>query len=180
MPGRTMTVVHSAGELTTRHWARDLLAEELARQEFRLVAPEVQADLRVEISAPDERRVRDLVHRWQRRHGSDLATTPESFAMASVPDESTVLITAADDRGLGYALFELHDIAQNSADVLADYRGLREYLERPRNAARGITRIFTTAATDQTWFHDRAFWHGLPHLPRGANDSTGSTWASVP
>ncbi|MEQ7124034.1 hypothetical protein ABN034_05870 [Actinopolymorpha sp. B11F2] len=165
MTGPTVTIGHSDARLSTAPWARELLTEELARQGFRLVEPEVQADVRLLVCPPGDGRVRDLVDRWRRRHDSDLATTPESFAMASVPADSTVLITAADDRGLGYALLELYDIAQNSADALAEYHGLREYLERPRNVARGITRIFTTAATDRAWFHDQAFWQDyLTHL----------------
>ena len=158
MPGPSVTIDHSDRRLTSAPWAQEVLVAELTRRGFRLARHESKADVRLSICRPDDGRVRELAGRWQRRHGADLATSPESFAMASVPGESTVLITAADDRGLGYALLELYDIAENSTDVPAAYQRLRDYLERPRNEARGITRIFTTAATDLTWFHDRAFW----------------------
>ncbi len=78
--------------------------------------------------------------------------------MGVAPDGSTVLITAGDERGLGYALLELADLARYADDVPAAFRGLRDYLERPYNPVRAITRIFTSAATDLAWLHDRTFW----------------------
>ncbi len=43
------------------------------------------------------------------------------------------------------------------ADEVGAFRGLRDYLERPYNPVRAITRIFTPAATDLAWLHDRTF-----------------------
>ncbi len=155
MPGPTMTIDHlEPGPAAS--WVEDQLTATLLDRGVGLPAPGSAPEFRLLICPPDSEPARALATRWRQRHGAEFAATAESFAMVS--DGSTVTITGSDDRGLGYALLELADIARYADDVPAAFRGLRDYLERPYNPVRAITRILTSAATDLAWLHDRSFW----------------------
>ncbi|WP_152365310.1 hypothetical protein [Microlunatus speluncae] len=155
MPGPTM-ILDQFDRGPVAPWAEEQLAATLLERGIATPASGSPPELRLLICPPDSEPARALVTRWRQRHGAELAATPESFAMGS--DGATVTITGSDDRGLGYALQELTDLARYADDVPAAFRELRDYLERPYNPVRAITRIFTSAATDLAWLHDRAFW----------------------
>lgn len=160
MPGPTITIEDLADTAHRPEWAVGLLAGELRSRGVDVAPGAERPDLRILVCAPDTPAAGEVVARWERRHGGRLVDTPEAFAVGPPggdPD-ATIAVAGADERGLGHALLELYDVVRYADDVLAGLRGLREYLERPHNAVRSVTRIFSTAATDTAWLHDRSFW----------------------
>ncbi len=158
MSSTTIEIDDRRPESGSGFWQLEFLVRELARRGVQLAPTGQPPGLRLIIYPPDAEQVQDLTTRWADKHGCDLTTAPESFAMAAVPESPGVLVTAADVRGLGHALLELSDIVRHGDETLEDLRGLREYLERPQNPARSVNRVFTTAATDLSWFRDPTFW----------------------
>lgn len=155
MTALTVTVECATAPLPDRFWAREHLIEQLERRGAHIRGDD--ADVKVVVAAPDDPIVAVLVTRWGDTHGLELAATAGAFAMRA-GSNGVVLMSAGDEQGYGYALLELADIVQHAGDVRDALLGIREYLERPRNSVRAITRPFTAEAVDRAWFHDRAFW----------------------
>lgn len=76
---------------------------------------------------------------------------PESFTIAGPH------ITAADSRGLSYALLELAARVRYTARPLDAFQVARTS-EKPANAIRAVSRLFTSDVEDKPWFYDRAMW----------------------
>ncbi len=103
----------------------------------------------------------DTAQRLLADAGSALPGAPEALALAegTVDGQPVLLATGADARGLVYAILELADrVAYATGSVLAALRVPRPIVERPANAVRSITRLFTSDVEDKGWYHDRAFW----------------------
>ncbi len=84
----------------------------------------------------------------------------ESFAIVNRTDTDTATLTliAGDPTGMVYALTELADIAQYSADPMQALRNVKTFSDEPSNAVRSITRLFTSEPEDKPWFYDKSFW----------------------
>jgi hypothetical protein len=91
-----------------------------------------------------------------RAAGARVPDVPEALALC--PARSGVLACGRDGRGLTYALLELADRVQNSNDPLAALVVGTASVDRPANAVRSITRLFTSDVEDTAWFNDRAMW----------------------
>ncbi|WP_349428527.1 hypothetical protein [Microbacterium sp. LWS13-1.2] len=76
----------------------------------------------------------------------------EAFAVITGPDGRVI---AGDERGVVYALLEIEDTLRTGGDVM---HALRERVEEPTNAVRGIMRLFTSEPEDSPWFRKREFW----------------------
>jgi hypothetical protein len=93
---------------------------------------------------------------------SQLATLTGDEALAIIPAQvngrAAIVAAGADVRGLVYALTELNDLVQHSADARAALLAVRPIIERPANRIRAIGKLFVTDVEDKAWFHDRAGW----------------------
>ncbi len=155
MTALTVTFESSVPTLPDRFWAREQLTEQLERRGVHVGAG---AGMRVVVAAPEDPVVAGLVARWRDEHGLELAATAGAFAVCAGDDGASLLVSAGDEQGYGYAFLELADVVQYAGDVREALLGIREHVERPRNSVRAITRPFTAEAVDRAWFHDRAFW----------------------
>ena len=94
---------------------------------------------------------------------SPLPETREALALAPGKFRGRQVLLAAghDPAGLVYALLELADRVTNSgmAAVLAQtMTQAAAVVERPANAVRAVTRLFTSEVEDKPWFNDREMW----------------------
>ncbi len=81
---------------------------------------------------------------------------PEALALC--PEPGGILACGRDPRGLTYALLDLADRVRN-ADVPAEALAMTTPAgERPANAVRSVTRLFTSDVEDTAWFNDRDMW----------------------
>jgi hypothetical protein len=81
---------------------------------------------------------------------------PEALALC--PSKGGVLACGRDPRGLTYALLELADRVRNASQPLAAIAVPTPLAERPANAVRSVTRLFTSDVEDTPWFNDRDMW----------------------
>ena len=87
------------------------------------------------------------------------AASPESFAITRpTGEQGPVVLTASHGRGLAYALLELADRAQHSADPIGAIRSVPPSRNSPATPVRGILRTFACEVEDKPWFYDRDFW----------------------
>jgi hypothetical protein len=88
------------------------------------------------------------------------ARVPEALALgpAKIGGRDVVLATGQDARGLVYALLELADRVRYAADPAAALAVAAPIAERPANAIRSVTRLFTSDVEDKPWYHDREMW----------------------
>ena len=94
-------------------------------------------------------------------HRLTFPKAPESLALleGKLSDNRAALLAAGqDERGLVYALLELADRVSYSTEPLAALSVKQPVVERPANAIRGISRLFTSNVEDKPWYNDRAFW----------------------
>ena len=89
-------------------------------------------------------------------------SVPEALALgpAKIAGRDVLLAAGHDTRGLVYALLELADRVRNASDPAAALAIQATLAERPANAVRSITRLFTSDVEDKPWFNDREMW---PH-----------------
>src|SRR6266545_1815184 len=94
------------------------------------------------------------------RAGVRIEETAEALALAPVRHEGRDILLACgnDARGLSYALLELADRVRHESDPWRALALREAVAERPANAVRGITRLFTSDIEDKPWFNDRAMW----------------------
>jgi hypothetical protein len=95
---------------------------------------------------------------------------PEGLAIgpAKIGGRDVLLAAGQDARGLVYALLELADRVRNSSDPAAALAAALAVApgnpppiaERPFNAIRSVTRLFTSDVEDKPWYNDREMW---PH-----------------
>jgi hypothetical protein len=81
---------------------------------------------------------------------------PEALALCQ--GREGVWVCGHDARGLTYALLELADRVRHAADPLAAMAVPKPVTERPANAVRSVTRLFTSDIEDKPWFNDREMW----------------------
>ena len=94
--------------------------------------------------------------------GARIPEVPEALGLLAgkTAGRSVLLAVGRDSRGLVYALLELADRVQFSADPVAALAILKPVVERPANATRSIARLFCSDVEDKPWFYDREFWQG--------------------
>jgi len=87
-------------------------------------------------------------------------SVPEALALgpAHAGGRDVLLAAGHDPRGLVYALLELADRVGNSADPAAALTVPSTLAERPANAIRSVTRLFTSDIEDKPWYNDREMW----------------------
>lgn len=95
-----------------------------------------------------------------RDSGASLHDGAETVAIVNGKAEgrSVLLASGGDVRGLSYAVLELADRVQHSADPLAALSAPKPILERPANRIRSVNRLFTSDVEDKPWFNDREMW----------------------
>src|ERR1035437_3875691 len=87
-------------------------------------------------------------------------SAPEALALgpAEIGGRDVLLAAGHDSRGLVYALLDLADRVQYSADPAAALAIAAPIAERPANAIRSVTRLFTSDVEDKPWYNDREMW----------------------
>jgi hypothetical protein len=92
--------------------------------------------------------------------GARIPEVPEALGLLAgkTAGRSVLLAVGRDSRGLVYALLELADRVQFSADPVAALAIPKPVVELPANATRSIARLFCSDVEDKPWFHDREFW----------------------
>lgn len=81
-----------------------------------------------------------------------------SEALALCRGKDGVWACGYDARGLTYALLELADRVRNADDPIAALAFPKPVIERPANAVRSISRLFTSDIEDKPWYKDRDMW----------------------
>lgn len=71
-----------------------------------------------------------------------------------------VLVSAIDARGFVYALLELAERVQFSADPVAALHVPHVIEEKPANEVRSVGRYFCSEIEDKAWYYRKAFWGG--------------------
>ena len=89
-----------------------------------------------------------------------LPDVPEALALTrgNVGKHKVFMAAGSDARGLIYALLELADRVNFSANPIAALQTDMPVREQPVNAIRSISRGFNSDVEDKSWFHDREFW----------------------
>ena len=89
-----------------------------------------------------------------------LPDVPEALALArgKIGRRNVTLAAGSDARGLVYALLELADRVNFSADPLAALQSVKPVGEQPANAIRSISRGFNSDVEDKAWYQDKDFW----------------------
>ncbi len=92
--------------------------------------------------------------------GVTVSEAPEALAL--VPGKAAgrpvLLACGYDTRALVFALLDVVDRVQNSADANAALSVQKPVIERPGNAIRSVTRLFSSDVEDKPWFNDREMW----------------------
>jgi len=101
-----------------------------------------------------------LAHTLFNNRGVDLPTSAESLALISghIQNESVLMITGADMRGLVYGILEMADRVTYSETPITLLSGIDASVEQPVNSIRSMTRLFVSDIEDKFWFYDKAFW----------------------
>jgi hypothetical protein len=92
--------------------------------------------------------------------GISLPNSPEAVALdrGKLSGHRFALASGSDARGLVYAILELADRVNCSADPLAELSRVEYTSEKPANRIRSIMRAFTSDVEDKPWFNDREMW----------------------
>jgi hypothetical protein len=96
--------------------------------------------------------------------GGNPAVPAVAEALGLIPTRvngrSVLQASGHDVRGLVYALLELADRVENSADPASALAVPKPVVERPANRVRSVARLFTSDVEDKPWYNDREMW---PH-----------------
>ena len=89
-----------------------------------------------------------------------IPAVPEALGLVPLKSAGKQILLAAapDERGLVYALLELADRVQHTAQPLQSLTIQKPIIERPANQIRSLTRLFTSDVEDKPWFNDREMW----------------------
>jgi hypothetical protein len=94
--------------------------------------------------------------------GMAALTQPESLRIVPRRTESRseLSVSGADARGLVYAVLELADRVQCSADKSLGLSFAAPIEESPANMVRSTQRAFCSEVEDKPWYYDKSFWTG--------------------
>lgn len=90
-----------------------------------------------------------------------IPSVPEAVGLvpATYSGRQVLMATSRDQRGLVYALLELADRVRHTQQALTVLQQVQQpVIERPANAIRSVTRLFTSDVEDKPWYNDRAMW----------------------
>ena len=91
------------------------------------------------------------------RHNLEIPSAAESLRVARLADESTVLITGRDPRGLAYAVYEVAEsIRLASADDPLD--SIRQVSESPHLRTRSVTTQIFNEDVERSWYESEDYW----------------------
>ncbi|MDP9175675.1 MAG: hypothetical protein M3O30_17670 [Planctomycetota bacterium] len=94
--------------------------------------------------------------------GATVEVARKAESLALVPtrrgEQSILLATAGDARGMVYAVMELTDRVNHSADARGSLQLAAPITEQPANRIRSAMRLFASDVEDKGWFNDRDFW----------------------
>jgi hypothetical protein len=154
-------IVHDHQDSFTSHasviWAVERLTEALESHSVGVTltdksnyAPD--AAVKIVIAGQDS----PLVHSVLETAKLRLPTEAESFAVAVA--DCVLVLSASDTRGLVYAVLELADRVQHGSRIIEELLSIESFTDKPANAIRSITRLFSCEPEDKPWFYDKSFW----------------------
>ena len=73
-------------------------------------------------------------------------------------DMPVLFVQGGGDRGLIYALLELMEQVESSADPIAALQHVQAIEENPANLIRSVGRYFCSEIEDKPWYYDEEFW----------------------
>ena len=105
------------------------------------------------------RHIKDLVDR-DKPAQLKLEKRAEALAVKRIPEgsQTTLIVAGYDDVGLMYALLELADMVEHSADPAHWLDEATETSEAPRNAMRRMRVLMHHAANEKEWYHSKEYW----------------------
>ncbi|SFL22559.1 hypothetical protein SAMN03159341_104112 [Paenibacillus sp. 1_12] len=157
----TVAIVHDHQDPFTSHasimWAVEQLTAALASRQVSAALAKTfndtpEAAVKIVIVGPDSQ----LVHSALKATNLSLPAEAESFAVAA--SSGVIVVSASDARGLIYAILELADRIQHSSHVIEELLSIESFTDKPANAIRSITRLFSCEPEDKPWFYDKSFW----------------------
>lgn len=103
-----------------------------------------------------------LARQFLKGAGASVPAVPEALGLVPgrTAGKQVLLACGYDARGLVYALLDLADRVQHSADPLAAWNIQEPITERPANVIRSVTRLFVSDIEDKPWYNDLEMW---PH-----------------
>ncbi len=158
--GHDMLACGPTGEWGCNHLATVLrergLAVSLHSVEQGLAPRDRAADLCLVVAAWEQPRAQATLARAGVEHPDQAEAF--TFVRESLQGVRTLTLVARDAPGLAYGLTEWADLAACAEDPLAALADVATGSQRPANAVRSITRLFTSEVEDKPWFYDHAFW----------------------
>jgi hypothetical protein len=163
--GRSVSIVRPPGDPVAAaapvEWAvqeleQALKAHGVTVQFHQSVAQARAGGLRIVVAGATAGQAAEIL----KRSGERAPTAAESLALA--PGMSAgrplLLATAADPRGLIYALLELADRVNHAEDPFEALEVRTPLRESPANAVRSVDRCFLSDVEDKPWYNDRSMW----------------------
>jgi len=95
-----------------------------------------------------------------RQSHTTVAATPEALGIVPglIGKTKVTLACGYDVRAQVYGLLELADRVRRAVEPLAALAAQSAISERPANAVRSVTRLFTSDVEDKPWYNDREMW----------------------
>ena len=85
-------------------------------------------------------------------------TQPEMTALIPGAQNTTLLASGSDARGIAYTILELAERVRTGTDLLSALRVGEPMVESSPNRVRSVARAFVSEIEDKPWFYDRGFW----------------------
>ena len=101
------------------------------------------------------------IQAWVDGKGDDrieMAKHPESLAVKYRDGKKTLVVAGYDDVGLMYALLEIADMVDHSAEPKRWFDQVAESSESPRNSMRRMRVLMHHAANEKDWYHSLEYW----------------------
>lgn len=100
------------------------------------------------------------VAQLMKKNKLNIPGVPEALGLIPLKSggKSILLSVGNDVRGTVYAVLELADRVQNNSEALASLALQKPVIEKPANAVRSITRLFTSDIEDKPWYNDKEMW----------------------
>jgi hypothetical protein len=142
-------------------WAAKELEESLSSKgivvhRYERLAQSADGDLCIVVTGSDSSLARQLLQKVSTK----VPAVPEALGLVPINANGKQILLSCghDERGLVYALLELVDRVQFTAEPLASLKISESIVERPANIVRSINRLFVSDIEDKPWYNDREMW----------------------
>lgn len=140
----------------TKELEQSLTSRGVVVKKFESLTQAPVSDLCIAVSAKDSSMATQILKagKWE------IPAVPEALGLvpATLSGRQVLLASGHDERALVYALLELSDRVQYTAQPLAALNIRKPLIEQPANEVRSLTRLFTSNVEDKPWYNDREMW----------------------